>query len=625
MSSSNEALATEIIKDVGGKKNIKQLTHCMTRLRFVLNDESQAKDDVLKSTSDIITVMHAKALGQYQVVIGDRVAEVYRAIMTQLGLPVSDDDAQAAQPDTKVKKNAFQKVMDLITGIMFPVLNVMCAAGIIKGIGVISSTLGLSTKSGLYLLINAAGDAFFYFLPIIIAVSAAKYLKIDQAFGFALGAALVYPNINGVNLNILGFHMNATYTSAFLPALFGMLIAAPIYHWLERHLWKSVKSFFAPFLTLIITFPLTFMIVGPLANAVGNGLNVGINAVIGVSPILAGIILSGLWQILVLFGVHNVLVMVALVPLMAGNPSQFFALMGGATWAMAGMALAVFLRTKNSQTKQIALPAFLSTLFGITEPATYGLALPNLKMFAGASLSATVGGAVAGIFNLKAYTYAGLGLVGLMGFINPHGATNYLAIVLQVLSSFVVSLIVCWVLYKDKDHVAVKKPGSKKATAQNASSNLTIDGQKLVAPVSGTVLPLSEAKDGAFSSGAMGKGVVILPDEGAVYAPFSGTVKALFPTKHAIGLVSDDGCELMIHIGINTVQLKGQYFDANVAQGDHVDAGQLLIKFDKAAIEKAGYDTETVIVVTNSDHYMDVIEPEATKLTHGDKFLTVLN
>jgi PTS system beta-glucosides-specific IIC component len=619
------ALAAEIIENVGGKDNVKQLTHCMTRLRFMLRDDSLADDEKLKSNPGVITVMKAKSLGQYQVVIGEQVPKVYREVMGQLGLPISEDDSSvASQSGDKVQKNLFQKIMDLITGIMFPVLNVMCAAGIIKGLGVVSLAMGLNQKSGMYLLINALGDAFFYFLPVIIAVSAAKYLKMDQSLGFALGAALVYPTINGVNLDVLGFHMNATYTSAFLPALFGMLVAAPLYHWLNKHVRESLKSFVVPFVTLIVTFPLTFMIVGPVANLVGNWLNVGINAIIGVSPLLAGIILSGLWQLMVLFGVHNVLVMVALVPLMAGNPSQFFALAGGATWAMAGMALAVFVRSKNMKTKQIAMPAFISTLFGITEPATYGLALPNLRMFVGASVSAAVGGAIAGWMGLKAYTYAGLGLIGLMGFINPHGATNYLGLILQVVVSFVVSFVVCSMLYSDKKQVAVKQP-KKKNGSDNVKTKLAIDGLEMLAPVSGTVLPLSEAEDGAFSSGAMGKGLVILPDEGAVYAPFAGTVKALFPTKHAIGLVSDDGCEVLIHVGINTVELQGKYFTTPVKQGDRVAAGQLLIKFDKGAVEAAGYNTQTIVVVTNSDKYMDVVEPSDTRVVHGAPFLTVIS
>lgn len=615
-----EKLATEIISGVGGMDNVQQLTHCMTRLRFVLKDESKADTKALEANPGVITVMKAKALGQYQVVIGEHVPKVYREVMSQLGRSI-DEPAEAAPAQ---KKSLFQRTMDMITGIMFPVLNVMCAAGIIKGLAVIAQSFGLSAKSGLYLLINALGDAFFYFLPIIIAISAAKYLKMDQTLGFALGAALVYPTINGVNLNILGYTMKATYTSAFLPALFGMLLAAPLYHWLQKHVKESLKGFVVPFVTLAVIFPLTFMIVGPAANFVGGGLNVGLNALIGISPIFAGILLSGLWQVMVLFGVHNVIVMVALVDLFAGNPSSIFALAGGATWAMAGMALAVFIRSKNTATKEVALPAFISTLFGITEPATYGLALPNLKMFAVASVSAAVGGAIAGFMQLKAYTYAGLGLIGLLGFVNPNGATNYVGLVLQVVVSFALSLVISLVMYRDKDQTTETVATDDQTVVANAES-LAIDGQRLGAPLSGTVLPLSQADDGAFSSGAMGKGVVILPKDGHVYAPFSGTVKALFPTKHAIGLVSDDGCEVLIHIGINTVALDGKHFDAKVQQGDHVEVGQLLLTFDLAAIQQAGYDTQTMVVVTNAADFMDVIEPTDTQVAHGAPLLTLLH
>lgn len=616
-------LASQIIADVGGKENVEKLIHCVTRLRFYLKDESKANDQALKDNPGVVTVVKSKQLGQYMVVIGEHVVHVYDEVMRQLGL---DPEGAGTATDAEPKIPVVNRVLNCITGTMMPTLNVMCAAGILKGLLAIFAFAGMDTKGGLYLMINAAGDALFFFMPIIIGVNAAKHLKLDPAFGFLLGAALVYPAINNVQLNILGYGMKVTYTATFLPALLGVAVAAPMYKFWEKRLPRAVNSFMTPFLTFIVAFPLTFMVVGPVANLMGAGLNAVFTNLVGFSPILAGILLGALWQVFVLFGVHGVLMLLAFMDVLQGNPSQMLALVSGASFAMAGMTLAVYLKSKDRKTKNIALPSFFSAVFGVTEPATYGIALPNIPMLVIVCLSGGIGGLIVALANLKVYTYAGMGIIGVLGLMNPAGP-NFIGVGLSVIVPFLVSLVLGYLVFNDKKATVTdgkQKPAAKE-TQVTADAPLAIDGQQIAAPISGQVLPISAAKDGAFSTEALGKGVVIEPTDNHVYAPFAGVVKTVFPTKHAIGIVSDKGCELLIHIGIDTVQLDGQHFKTHVQQGDRVEVGQPLVDFDAEAIRTAGYDLQTIVVVTNTTSYMDVIPTDATEATRGATVITALS
>ena len=301
-------LASDIIKNVGGKDNVISLRHCVTRLRFRLADESVANDSVIKNMDGVVTVM--KAAGEYMVVIGEHVADVYTEVCSQLGL-----EAYASVNDSskepKKKQNILDRALKVIMGGMGPTLHLLCACGIIKGLTVLLTFAGLSTESGIYMLLNAAGDCFFYFLPLILGYNLAKKFEIDPFFGTILAAAMCYPMIQNVDIEIFGHVTNTSYVSTFLPVLFGLLIAAPIYKWFNKIMPSMIKGFMTPLLTLLITFPLTFLIVGPLANMIGTGLNTAMIYVFGFSPLLAGIILGGLWQVFELFGIHGVLTAVS--------------------------------------------------------------------------------------------------------------------------------------------------------------------------------------------------------------------------------------------------------------------------------------------------------------------------
>lgn len=623
------SLAADIIKNVGGKENVESLRHCVTRLRFRLIDESIANDEVIKNMDGVVTVM--KAMGEYMVVIGEHVADVYDEVCSQLGL----DAMQAENKEQKnaKKKSPLEKVLGTIMGGMGPTLHLLCACGIIKGLLVLLTFVGVKPTDGIYMLMNAAGDCFFYFLPLILGFNFAKKFQIDPFFGLILAAAMCYPAIQNVDINLWGYVVNTTYTSTFLPILFGLLVAVPLYKWFDKVLPKMIKGFMTPMLTLIIIFPLTFIVIGPLANMIGAGLNVVLTSICEFSPLLAGLILGGCWQIFVLFGIHGVLTIFAFMDLLAGNPSQLLAFSYGASFATCGVLLSIILKTKDAKLKEVALPSFISAIFGVTEPGTYGVTLPRKKMFAICCIGGAASGVVVALSNLAMYSYAGMGIIGLLGFVNPDGP-NFIGIALSAIVPFVVSFVLGMLVYKDSDYeylndvvetdIKSVSKEEKKEEKKEAAPALLKEKEMLAMPADGMIKPLSEAADEAFANEALGKGCLVIPENGNVYAPFDGTVRVLFPTKHAIGLVSEGGCEALIHIGINTVNLDGKYFEAHVQQGDCVKKGQLLVSFEKEKIEQEGYSCEIPVIITNTDEYLDIVEKDHDRHVHGEDMLHVI-
>lgn len=604
-------LASEIIENVGGKENVISLRHCITRLRFRLNDESKANDEHLKNMEGVITVM--KAMGEYMVVIGEHVPDVYKEVCEQLGVESYQSGSEATENGKK--QGILTKVMDVIMSGMGPSLNVLCACGIIKGLLVVLTFAGIAPDSGVYMLINAAGDCFFQFMPLLLGYNVAKKLQIDPAFGFVLAAALCYPAIQNVDIPLFGTIINASYIGTFLPAIFGVAVAAPIYKAFNKVIPESFRGFLTPTLTMLIIFPLTFIFIGPAANWIGTMISAMVNSIVSFSPLLAGIILGGLWQVLVLFGISGVLVMFSFMDLMQGVPSQMLALMSFVCFAQIGVVLAIYIKTKDKKLKSIALPAFISGIFGVTEPAIYGVTLPRLKMFVVSCIGGAVSGLIVALADLKMYSYAGMGLVGLLGFLNPEGP-QFIGIGLATIIPFVGSFFIAYVTFKDEES----------SSENNISVEKGMRGTKEIikAPISGMIKPLKEASDDAFASELLGQGVVIYPEDRKVYAPCSGVVKTLFPTGHAIGIISEGGCEVLIHIGMNTVSLEGEGFTTHVKQEETVEEGQLLISFDKDKMEKEGYNLETLIIVTNSADYLDIVEMTNAHVNHGESLITLV-
>lgn len=654
MAKNYDALAKTIIKDVGGKDNVISVVHCTTRLRFKLKDEKKANDDALKDTDGVVTVV--KAGGQYQVVIGNEVADVYEAVLKEGGFSgggqVADDDLDDSN------MSLMDKAIDLISGIFTPILGPMAAAGMIKGLTAMCASFGwLAKTSGTYEVLYAIGDGFFYFLPLILAITSAKKFKVDRFTAITIGAAMCYPAMVAMNSSkkvlfdlfngtFLHSQVHATflgipiismnYTSTVIPIILAVWFASVVEKWCKKWIPTVVKTFLVPFVTLLIVVPLTFLIIGPLATWIGNALAAITSAVYNFSPVLAGILLGGFWQVFVIFGVHWGFVAVMMSNIAALGYDPILGLSLGASFAQIGVVLAILLQTKDQKLKGIALPAFLSGIFGVTEPAIYGVTLPRKKPFVLSCIAAGIGGGLIGFFGTKMYMMGGMGVFVIPAAIGPKTGVDMsvYGLMIAMAVSFVLGFILQMVLgkksvdqaYDEKQAKTVQEVANQADTIAKAAPSLASTSDlnvstELVSPLAGELLPLSEVKDEVFSSGAMGEGVAVEPSEGALHAPADGKVVMTFPTGHAIGMKTSDGAEILMHIGMDTVNLQGHGFETLVAKGDEVKAGDELVKFDIDAIHAKGYVVTTPIVVTNSKDYEKITVVSQGKVKVGQEIL----
>lgn len=604
-----EQLAKDIIKNVGGKENVLSLTHCVTRLRFQLKDEGKANTDVLKNMDGVVTVM--QTAGQYQVVIENHVPDVFKDVCEVAGISGGEGSGE------KVKRKFSEAALDIISGIFMPSIGILCASGILKGVNIILDMAGLiPAASGLGQILAGAADAMFWFFPIILGFNAFKKLGGNPYLGMTLGAALCYPALQGVNLNVLGFNVNATYTSTMLPILVMSFIAVPMEKWLNKVVPDVVKTFVVPAVVLFVCVPVGFCLIGPAANEVGAIINNVIQGAYGFSPIVAGILLGFLWQLLVMVGCHVLVVLPMMMGLMAGEPQPLMAVVAFPSFVQTGAVFAIWLKSKNKKLKTIALPAWISGIFGVTEPAIYGVTLPNGKQFILTCVGAGVIGGLSVLLGVSQFTMGGMGVFALPAMIDPaNGSGSIISAVIVAVAAIVIGFIIAFVTYKDK----------KEAVIENKEEKLVKGREVICSPINGNVLPLSEAKDDAFAQGLLGNGVAIDPADGKVVSPVDGTVMTLFPTKHAIGLVSDNGAEILIHLGMDTVKLDGKYFEAHVKQGDKVKKGDVLVTCDVEAIKAEGYSMITPVIVTNTADYLDVVEMASGTVKAGDDIISCLN
>ncbi|WCG21848.1 beta-glucoside-specific PTS transporter subunit IIABC [Vagococcus lutrae] len=625
-----EELAKNIVKEVGGKENINSLTNCITRLRFKLKDESKANTDVLKNMDGVVTVMQAG--GQYQVVIGNHVPDVKKDVDAVLGVLEAPTEAGP-------KGNLFDQFVDMISSIFQPILAPLSAAGMLKGISAIltfalgSSFAGSSTAA----VFNAMGDGLFKFLPIFIGYTAMKKFGGSPFLGMLIASSMVYPGFldgsataqfaESGGLNFFGIPFSippAGYGSTVMP----IIAAAAFASFLEKQLRKVIpdviKLFIVPFLVGLITIPLTFLIIGPIMNFVSDGLGNGLLAIQSFSPILFGAILGFSWQILVMFGLHWAIVPFAIIALSQGNPTALLTPTGSLSFAQTGAVLAVMMKTKNAKLKELSIPAFISGIFGVTEPAIYGITLPKKKPFWVSCVVGGVTGAIAMALGMQGYQMGGLGIFRYTSSISPEGDIKF-AIYAMILDAcaFVAGFALAYAVGFEDDEPTIKMSKEEAKLAATGQSKKLSKGE-VFSPIEGKVLPLSEAKDGAFSDGIMGKGVVLEPTSGEVIAPFDGTVMTLFPTNHAIGLISETGTEVLIHIGIDTVQLEGKGFEAFVKQGDTVKKGQKLVQFDIDTITSEGYNTQVPIIITNTPDFADIIPVSQPAVKRNDLLITTV-
>lgn len=591
-------LAKEIVKNVGGKENIVSLSHCVTRLRFVLKDESNANDDVLKNMDGVVTVI--KSAGQYQVVIGNHVPDVYDEVCQVAGI---SGDVQVVKDDNKSLKDKF---FDMITGIFMPSLAVMTGAGMMKGFIALFVFLGwMSDQSGIYTLLYDIADGLFTFMPVVIGYTSAKKFNMDPMLGLAIGAGLMYPALQSTDLNLFGYVINVSYTGTVLPIIITNILAAFMYKNLNKVIPDVIKTFFTPLIVLTVATPIGFLIIGPAANAVSQWLLNGILTVYGFSPVLAGLLIGGLWQVMVIFGVHTIFALTAIVTLMSGAPTPIFSLNFCASFAQTAVVFAIWLKTKDKKLKNLALPAWISGICGVTEPAIYGITLPRMKQFVISCIGSALGAMYLGFVNALFYQMAGMGIFATPGFIQngADAGKTLMNVGIALIISMGFSFVASFITFKDEE---VK-----------ATPNKEVD---ILAPIEGEVIALSEVKDEAFSNELLGKGVCIVPSSNQVVAPVSGVVTNLFPTLHAVGITSEDGIEVLIHIGMDTVNLNGQYFKAFVKQGDKVNMGDLLIEFDRNELLKQNINLQTPVVITNTKD-LNTVEGYAVKSVHAKDVL----
>lgn len=633
-------LAQDIIKNVGGKENINGLTHCITRLRFKLKDESIANDDVLKNMGDIVTVM--KSGGQYQVVIGNHVEAVYKDVVE-----IIDLDNLNTSSETKKSGNILDKGIDIISGIFQPVLGIMAACGMLKGLNALFVALGLySSTSGGYMVINAAGDALFTFLPLFLGYTSAKKFGLKPMLGLALGAAMCYPAIQGssisagadamytlfkgtmfaspVYIDFFGLPIiSMDYTGTVVPIIFVVYFASKCEKLFNKFVPDLVKFFFVPMLTLLVTLPVALIVIGPIATFGSTLISEAVLSIRDFSPLLAGAIVGFSWQILVIFGLHWGFIPVYINNVMTLGYDNVMMPFFACTFATSAVVLAIFIKTKDKKLKEMAIPNFISGIFGVTEPAIYGMLLPLKKPFIISCIASGIGGAFYGFFNLRKFITGGMGIFELPAMIEPNGGMGNLIVALSGMAiSMVVAFVLTMVLYKDKEEVKEVETNIKEETKEVKSTKL--EKEIVVSPIKGEVLNLSDIEDAAFSSGVLGQGVAIIPSDGKVVAPVDGVVTTLFPSLHAIGILSDEGVEVLIHIGLNTVQLEGRGFEACIKQGDRITKGQTILKFDINVIKEAGYSVVTPIVVTNSSQFLDVVQTESKNIELEDNLITVI-
>ena len=596
-----ENLAQSILTNVGGKENINTAWHCATRLRFKLKDENIANTNIIENLEGVVTVV--KSAGQYQVVIGNAVAKVFDPLAKLANL-----DSEVVTTSESPKETIINRFIGFISGVFTPFLGAMAGAGVLKGLLALFVALNwLQTTSGTYQIWYAAGDGFFYFLPMMLAFTAAKRLKVNQFVAVALAAALVYPTLataisSSKGIDFIGIPVvPTTYSSSVIPILLAVWVLSYIEPVLDKIFPESVRNILTPLVGLMIMTPLTLLVVGPLGTSVGTMLSSGVSAIYNFAPFIAGAIMGAFWQVFVIFGVHW-----TFVPVMMNNIAKLgydplLPILSVAVISQAGAALGVFLKTKDLKMKSLAGSSVLTAVLGITEPTIYGVTLKLKKPFICASIAGAIGGAIAGAGGAHASSFTLPSLLALPTYLGK----GFISVIIGLIVAFVLGAVLTYLFGVSN---------KKNMPEINGASELV--DEQVLAPVTGTIIPLTSVKDEVFASQAMGKGIAIVPDDDLIVAPVNGTISAVYPTKHAIGIISEKGAEILIHIGIDTVALKGQYFEQLVNQNQKIKQGDPLVKFDRKAISKAGYDVSVMLIVTNTNNY-EIKETLETKAMHN--------
>lgn len=606
----------KIIELVGGKGNIQSVVHCMTRLRFTLKDRSKAKTDELKALDGVVDVVSNNVA--YQVIVGTHVNEVHAELISMLDLKNAEGDDMP-----KEKKHPLKAMLDLVSEIMTPVIEPIIASGLLAGFLSLFTITGILSEEGsTFLLLNSIREAVFYFLPILIAMSCAKRLKASPYLAVALAATLVSTSINGVEgLSIFGISLpQTTYANSFIPIILAVWFMGKLTVFLQKRIPQFLQYFLNPVLIMVICLPVTLLFFGPIGIWIGDGIGWFfelLNNTFGSWIVV--MLYAALQPFLIMLGAGNFMMPLSLNFLNKLGYDPIF--LGAATIsdiAVSGAMLGYFFKAKEMKQKQLFGTVSFSALMGVTEPAIYGAFIKFRRPFIAVIIGGGLGGLFAGFMKVKTYSMV-WGLMGLPSYAQNQDFSNLIFMVASVVIAFIGAAIAAYILgipseEKSKDTVVApggdSKPLNKKVIFSSAAE--------------GEAVQLENIKDQAFSTGALGKGIGIIPSSDEVVSPLEGEVTVVFPTKHAIGLKTDSGIEVLIHIGVDTVELEGKYFETVVKEGDRVVPGQLLSKVDFSGIIEAGYDPTIIVIVANTPDYLDVIPTASGAVTKDCEIFTVI-
>lgn len=617
-------ISQEILINLGGKDNVKELSHCMTRLRFKLNDSSKANKDKISSIEGVITVV--QSMGQFQVVIGNKVTKVYDEMIKL----VPESGVSSSNIETTEKQNLGNTILAAVSGIFTPTIPAIAGSGMIKGILSVLAMFymknyGINIKEyQTYIILNALADAVFYFMPIILGYTAAKVFKTSEIISMIIGGTLCYPAFTALMtgkeaVNFLGLHVTkATYTSSVIPIIIAVWVLSYVEKFLQKYIPEVLKIIMVPTFALLIMLPSTILLFGPIGIYLGDAISFSYKSIYGLSPALCGAFVGGLWCVLVIFGAHRALLPIGINDVATTGRQNLLAFAGAANFSQAGAALGVFFKTKNKQLKTISMSSSVTALFGITEPAIYGVNLRLKKPMVCAVICGAIGGGIMGIGGSYGNAFANQGILTIPVYAEA-GTVAFLSYLAGCSIAFFGSAILTYIVGFE-DIQDANEETNNNTLVENLPSSDNLD---IYSPLEGTVIPLNEVKDEVFSSKVIGDGVALIPSKGVIKAPADCTVVSLFPTLHAVGLKLDNGAELLIHIGLNTVELGGQHFEKFINQGDLVKKGAQLIAFDIDKIKDAGYDITTPVIISNTGEFSKIETYENNNVSTEDIIISL--
>lgn len=606
--------AKEIVAALGGKENISLLNHCSTRLRITLNDDDKADSAKLEKIDGVLGV---RKNVQYQIIIGNDVVEVYQEVNNIIG-NISNEDVQEK---TTQKRSIGSTILDFIIAVFQPLVPAIAGGGVLKSILLLLAAIGvMDDGSSTYQILDNVGTAPLYFLPMLVAVTSANKLKVNPLVAISAVGALLLPTMNELiagNASFLSINIQEIdYSSQVFPAILTVLFYALMEKGFNKITPKSIRVFFVPMMSLLLTVPISLVILGPLGYNFGTLFSSAIIWLYSNFGWVATGVLAGILPFMVVTGMHKAMIPYAISSMSSlGKESLYMPASLAHNIAESGACFAVALKTKDQRLRPTAISAGISALFGITEPALYGVTILHKKVLYSVIIASLIGGSFSGMMVLEAFAVVGPGLASITMFINPQNAMNIVWAFVAFGISFVAAFVSAIILYKDE--VSDEEKDEGEATVIDETKDVILES-----PVKGEVLPLTNINDEVFSSGLVGDGIAVEPTEGKLTAPVSGKITMIFETNHALGLKTDNGAELLLHIGVDTVKMEGEGFQSYVQQGDHVEQGQQLITFDIDQIKNNGFEATVICVVTNNNFE---VRPSVNQgnVSFDDQLLTV--